>query len=153
MRRTLDHLERDGDGNWIARLDCGHSLPVRHDPPGVEQPWLLDEQGRAAAIGIVLDCGPCDERRWPEAARPYKRTREFDAATVPAGLRARHSTKRGVWARIHVLEGRLRYRIHEPFDVEATIGPGCPGVVLPEVPHDVEPMGAVRFFVEFHRVP
>lgn len=153
MRRTIDRLERDADGRWIARLDCGHRQAAQHDPPQVGHPGPLDEQTRAAAIGRALDCGACDERRWPDDARPYQRTREFDAVTLPAGLRSRHSTKRGVWARIHVVEGRLRYRIHEPFALEEMIRPDSPGVVLPEVPHDVEPMGAVRFFVEFHRVP
>ena len=33
------------------------------------------------------------------------------------------------------------------------LAPGTDGIVLPEVPHHVVPVGAVRFHVEFLRVP
>lgn len=33
------------------------------------------------------------------------------------------------------------------------LAPDAPGTVVPELPHRVEPVGAVRFFVEFLRVP
>ena len=36
---------------------------------------------------------------------------------------------------------------------EHVLGPGVEGVVEPEVPHEVEPLGPVRFFVEFLRLP
>ena len=41
----------------------------------------------------------------------YQRTGEFTERNVPSGLLRSHTTKSGVWARIKVLEGRLRYRI------------------------------------------
>ncbi len=81
----------------------------------------------------------------------YQRTREFSRATIPAGLRRRHTTRAGVWGRICVLEGSLRYRILEPHPEEHVLTPGFSGVVEPEVPHEVEPLGEVRFFVEFLR--
>ena len=87
----------------------------------------------------------------PETVAPLRRTQEFDEGTLPSGLRSRHQTKPGVWARIHVLEGSLRYRILEPEIEEHVLTPGRPGVVEPTVAHEVEPLGPVRFFVEFHR--
>jgi hypothetical protein len=33
------------------------------------------------------------------------------------------------------------------------LAPDAPGVVAPEEPHEVEPLGAVRFFVEFYAAP
>ena len=81
----------------------------------------------------------------------YKRTAEFTEATVPAGLLRSHTTKSGVWGRICVVEGRLRYRILEPVVEEHVLTPGSDGVVEPEVPHEVAPSGPVRFFVEFLR--
>jgi tellurite resistance-related uncharacterized protein len=83
----------------------------------------------------------------------YKRTREFTEATVPSGLTSRHSTKADVWGRICVVEGQLRYRILEPEIEENVLEPGRDGVVEPEAPHEVEPLGSVRFFVEFLRAP
>ncbi|WP_269448451.1 DUF1971 domain-containing protein [Acetobacter cerevisiae] len=37
--------------------------------------------------------------------KPYRITSEFNAITLPAGLRQRHATKAGVWAVIRILEG------------------------------------------------
>jgi tellurite resistance-related uncharacterized protein len=84
----------------------------------------------------------------------YRRTPEFTELTVPEGLLRAHSTKPGAWGLIHVLEGRLAYRITDPRRTasEVILTPGSdPGVVEPTILHEVEPLGAVRFFVEFLR--
>jgi tellurite resistance-related uncharacterized protein len=85
----------------------------------------------------------------PAGLAAYKRTPVFDEASLPTGLRREHRTKPGVWALIHVLEGRLLYRVLDP-PGEQILTPGTPGVVRPDEPHAVEPLGPVRFFVEFH---
>jgi tellurite resistance-related uncharacterized protein len=87
----------------------------------------------------------------PPDVSAYKRTPEFTRETIPAGLLKSHSTKEGVWGKIVVLEGRLRYRILEPTLEELELGPGSPGVVEPTIKHEVAPVGAVRFYVEFFR--
>jgi tellurite resistance-related uncharacterized protein len=87
---------------------------------------------------------------------PYRRTAEFTEASVPAGLLRAHTTKAGAWGLIHVLEGQLAYRITDPRrpSSEATLTPeGEPGVVEPTILHEVEPLGPVRFYVEFLRAP
>lgn len=88
----------------------------------------------------------------PQGLVAYRRTPVFDQASLPAGLRHGHRTKDGVWGVIHVLEGRLRYRILEPFS-ETILDPDHPGLVRPAQVHEVEPQGDVRFFVEFHARP
>lgn len=90
--------------------------------------------------------------RLPLGLKAYKRTAVFDQDTLPAGLRRSHRTRPGVWALIHVIEGRLRYRILEPFQ-EMELAPGKPGIVRPDQPHEVEPLGPVRMYVEFHATP
>jgi tellurite resistance-related uncharacterized protein len=85
----------------------------------------------------------------PTGVKAYKRTAVFDQDNLPAGLRREHRTKAGVWALIHVVEGRLRYRILDPLS-ETELAAGKPGVVCPEQPHEVEPLGPVRMFVEFY---
>jgi tellurite resistance-related uncharacterized protein len=87
--------------------------------------------------------------RLPSGLTAYRRTPVFTEATIPARLRHRHSTKPGVWALITVLDGRLRLRRLDS-GVEADLDPRAPGVIAPEEPHEVEPLGRVRFFVEFH---
>ena len=87
----------------------------------------------------------------PEDVARYGGTSVFSEESIPASLRWAHRTKAGTWARIVVLEGRLRYRILEPDVEEAELSPGSPGIVEPEVLHDVEALGPVRFHVDFYR--
>lgn len=87
---------------------------------------------------------------------PYRRTAEFTESTVPPGLLRAHTTKVGAWGLIHVLEGRLAYRITDPRKpASETIltAESPPGVIEPTVLHEVEPLGPVRFYVEFLRAP
>ena len=87
----------------------------------------------------------------PEGVSCYGGTPEFSEGTIPANLLRSHRTKAGTWARIVVLEGRLRYRILEPEPEEVELSPERPGIVEPEVLHEVEPVGPVSFRVDFYR--
>jgi tellurite resistance-related uncharacterized protein len=57
-----------------------------------------------------------------------------------------------VWGKIVVVEGLLTYRINEPAVEIHELSPAHPGIVEPEVLHEVEPRGAVRFYVDFHKL-
>jgi len=151
VNRAIIGFHQDSEGHWVADLDCGHAQHTRHQPPQSERPWVLSEAGRSQRLGSPLDCLRCDRRELPAGFVAYSRTPDFDAASTPAALRSRHDTKPGVWARIHVLAGQLRYRTHAPFHDETLLGAGDVGVVLPEVEHEVEPLGEVSFHVEFYR--
>ena len=88
----------------------------------------------------------------PSGLQAYRRSPEFTESTVPKGLLRAHSTKAGVWGLIHVLEGRLVYRLMDDRRprLQRTLSADAePGVVEPEILHGVEPEGAVRFYVEF----
>ena len=87
----------------------------------------------------------------PAHCSPYKRTPEFSEHRIPAALLRAHSTKDGVWGRIHVVEGELIYRIVDPRreNCEILLRADRPGVVEPTILHQVQPSGATRFFVEF----
>ncbi len=86
----------------------------------------------------------------PEGLTAYKRTPSFSETTVPAGLLKNHATKAGVWGLIHVETGRLRYVVPSR-DEDRVLDRANRGVVTPEVLHRVEPLGPVRFYVEFWR--
>jgi tellurite resistance-related uncharacterized protein len=88
----------------------------------------------------------------PSGLAAYRRTPIFTEMTVPAGLRHQHRTKPSVWGVITVVEGRLRLRRLAP-PSETVLDPTSPGIVAPEEPHDVQPLGPVRFFIEFHAAP
>lgn len=86
----------------------------------------------------------------PTDVSPYKRTPVFTESTVPAGLLKDHHTKAGVWGVIEVEAGRLRYVVPGR-SASAVLEPGLPGLVMPEEPHHVSPLGPVRFSVQFWR--
>ena len=88
----------------------------------------------------------------PEGHVAFRRSPEFTQDTIPSALRLAHETTHDTWAIIHVLEGKLRYCIIDP-PSETVLEPGRPGEIAPEVRHHVEPLGEVRFYLEFHYPP
>ena len=148
MQRPIVGFALDEAGDWTATLDCGHRQHVRHDPPFVNRPWVITEEGRASRLGERLDCVLCDRMEPPADMVLLRRTPEFSAESMPAGLRARHRTGPGMWGRIVVSDGALRYRV-PALDVDVELSTGHDGTVVPEVEHEVEPVGAVRFHIEF----
>ncbi|MBU0556733.1 MAG: DUF1971 domain-containing protein [Alphaproteobacteria bacterium] len=84
--------------------------------------------------------------------RPYRSTPVFDQDTLPAALRARHDTKAGVWGVIRVIEGALKLTYLDP-PSEATLTPDRPGLVRPQQPHFVTPIGAMKMQVDFYDQP
>ena len=150
--RAIVSFSQDADGDWVAHLACGHRQHVRHKPPWEVRSWVLTEEGRRDHVGAFLACVYCSMPELPAGAEHYKSTPEFDEASMPAGLRARHTLKGDVWGRIVVSEGRLLYVIESDPEASFVLRPDVPGIVAPEVPHHIEPRGHVRFRIEFLRV-
>ncbi len=88
----------------------------------------------------------------PPGCEAYRSTPVFTEATVPPGLLRSHRTTPGTWGLIHVREGRLLYRVLDPPSERVLDPTGAPGLVEPGVPHEVAPVGPVRFQVEFYRM-
>jgi tellurite resistance-related uncharacterized protein len=84
--------------------------------------------------------------------RPYRSTPVFDQDTLPAALRARHDTKAGVWGVIRVIEGALKLTYLDP-PSEVTLTPRQPGLVRPQQPHFVTPIGTTKMQVDFYDQP
>lgn len=86
------------------------------------------------------------------APAPYRSTPVFDSDTLPAALRGRHNTKAGVWGVIRVLTGELKLTMIDP-PSETVLTPGQPGLVQPQQPHFVTPIGAMTMQVDFYDQP
>ncbi len=91
----------------------------------------------------------------PDGLAIYWQSAVFNEADIPAGLMKAHNTKAGTWGLIRIQEGRLRYHIDDPRRPADTtlLTPTTPGVVEPTIRHHIEPVGPVRFQVEFYRAP
>jgi hemoglobin len=157
--RLLPELRPEMFGRWLSLFDAACA-----ETQTPEAAALFRE--RAAAIARSLRMGlfeplPVRRRAEPETGagslppglRRVRSTPVFTEATVPAGLLRRHRTAPDTWGLVRVLEGRLLLRVLDP-PGERVLDPAhAPGVVRPGVPHEVQPLGPVRFLVEFHRAP
>ncbi|HKO95104.1 MAG TPA: DUF3565 domain-containing protein [Polyangiaceae bacterium] len=145
-------FHQDGEGHWVAELECGHTQHVRHQPPFTLRPWVTTPEGRAARLGQSLECGACDRREMPAGYAPYKRTVNFTHVTVPKGLLHEHQTKPGVWALLHVESGSLEFLEREGGgETGQKVSAGERATIRPGVEHRVAPLGEVEFCVEFWR--
>lgn len=59
MERRITGFHTDEEEHWVAELDCGHTVHVRHDPPWQNRQWVLTQAGRDGMLGVVLDCKKC----------------------------------------------------------------------------------------------
>ena len=150
MQREITGFFQDEEGHWVALLDCGHRQHVRHRPPFELREWTQTEEGRQSMLGQTLECVRCDAMEWPEGFVSYKKTPVFTEETIPKGILANHTTRKGVWGLVHVLEGSLRY-ILEHNGEETLVTPEKPGIIVAEMRHRVEPGDSVQFCVEFFR--
>ena len=151
MNRAIAGFRRDDAGEWVAELACLHAQHVRHQPPFRLAPWVLDDGERAARVGAPLDCPLCDRAELPDGLRVVRTSDVWDDQTMPAGLRRAHRVAAGTWGRLRVQRGRLRFRAETRPPLDVVVGPDAPQAIPPEVAHHVEPLGDVRFVVEFLR--
>ena len=149
MERTITGFHRDSVGDWVAELSCWHRQHIRHDPPFRTAPWVLDDLGREERVGAALDCPLCDRAELPDGLTVVRTTGVWDEGTMPGGLRRSHRLGDGVWGRLCVQHGRLRFRARTEPVLDQVIGAGGAQAIPPGVEHDVEPQGSVRFSLEF----
>jgi tellurite resistance-related uncharacterized protein len=151
MKRIITGFHQDTEQDWLAELDCHHQQHVRHTPPFINRPWVRTQSQREERIGTCVDCVLCDRLDMPTGLAAYKRTPEFSEQTTPKNLLKNHSTKRGVWGKIHILAGELEYTVEDPQQRSFILGAGDTANIAPQALHRVTPRGPVRFFVEFYQ--
>ncbi len=61
MQRKITAYHLDECNDWVAELECHHGQHVRHNPPFINRPWVMTEQGRNSKLGECLECKKCDE--------------------------------------------------------------------------------------------
>lgn len=68
IERTIVSFEQDEHGDWLARLDCGHTQHVRNQPPWMNREWVTTKEGRASREGSKLQCAKCPFEGSPSRA-------------------------------------------------------------------------------------
>ena len=152
MKRDITGYHQDDQGDWAAELSCGHDQHVRHRPLFQPRQWVLDADGRTARLGTPLECPLCERAEMPDTLRHLRTTPIWDHDTMPAGLRRAHRIAPGTWGRIVVGRGRLRFAAATSPAIRVELGEGGTQAIPPEVDHQVEPLGAVTFVVEFYAI-
>jgi hypothetical protein len=61
MDQRIVGFHTDEQGDWMADLACGHGQHVRHQPPFINRPWVVTDEGRRQHLGEVLDCKKCED--------------------------------------------------------------------------------------------
>ncbi len=141
----------DETGDWVAKLDCFHRQHIRHDPPFRSAPWVLDDVTRSQRVETALDCPLCDRAELPDDLDVVRTTDMWNELTMPAGLRRAHRVATGTWGRLRVEQGEVRFRAQTEPVIDVIVDADAPQAIPPDVEHEVEPRGPVRFSVEFLR--
>lgn len=149
VHRTMTGFHRDDDGDWVAELSCLHTQHIRHQPPFSEAAWIEDAEERRRRVGEPLDCPLCDRAELPEGLHTTRTTATWDASTVPAALRRAHRVAAGTWGLLEVEAGAVRFVADTNPPIDATVTPGRPQPIPPEVDHHVAPDEGARFHVTF----
>lgn len=149
--RAIIGFDVDAEGDPIAILSCGHPQHVRHRPPFIMRAWVTTEEGRRSMLGERLNCVRCERFELPMHFVVHRKTRLLTERDIEGRVRL-HRTDSGIWARITVLDGRVRYASEMP-SIDVVLGMGARAVVVPEAAYRVEPLGRARFFIEYLRAP
>lgn len=158
MQRRVVGLQRDEEGDWLADLDCLHTLQVgRTDTFGAHGPVRDrsakdDEDGPAERTPVELECPLCDRAELPEGLVVVRTAGPFGDTDVPAGLRRPHRVGDGVWGRLRVLEGSVGFHMEGVVPtLERQVGTGENQPIPPSAPHELKLTGPVRLCVDFLR--
>lgn len=148
----------DEQGDWVARLECGHSQHVRHLPPFQERSWVLDDCTRRERLGSPLECPLCDRGELPDDLEAVRSTPTWDDRSVPPALRSEHRLAAGVWGQLVVESGSVDVQF-APAGEEASDGgrqsveAGGSRGIPPQAPHRVEVVPGSRFHLDIFRLP
>ena len=89
----------------------------------------------------------------PDGLQHVRTTDTFDQDHHPAGLRRAHRVADGVWARLVVHTGAVKFVFEDAPDAVIEAVAGASVVIPPGRLHHVDISGPVTFALEFHREP
>jgi len=153
MERRIVSFRTDDEGHWVGVLGCHHGRHFRHDPPWRLSEWTQSEHGRNDRVGQITDCPKCEWIELPANMVHDRTTSEWDEDSIPRAIRRDHKVAPGVWGRLCVYQGNIRFRFSDGLaggpPGDGLLGAGNHQLIPPERPHRVEVVGPVRLSIEF----
>lgn len=153
MQRVIEGFHLDRFQEWVAELECGHELQMKHNPPYMECRWIGTGKGRQEHIGDSVECVDCDMPKIPDGMTLVETSPVYQRSDMPSEWQGGFSTEPGVWARVVVKEGMLRFVIEPgvPASRGFLLDKGFAGVMAPDLTHSLSPaMGDVQFYIEYY---
>ena len=134
LRRIVGFVA-DDVGDWVALLECGHRQHVRHDPPLRPAPWVEDRDERDRRIGTTVNCPLCDRCEVPDGLVVVRTSPTWDERSMPETLRREHRVASGLWGRLRVEDGSVRF--------VARTAPTTDVMVASDRPQGIAPMSNI----------
>jgi tellurite resistance-related uncharacterized protein len=152
VKQTIVNFHLDRFQEWVADLDCGHVVTMRHNPPYQECKWIGTAKGRQAHIGDIQECVNCDMPALPEGLKLVEKSPMYQRDTIPDYLESGYTVDAGVWARVVVKTGLLQFIVHSQPAKGFILDESLNGVLAPKVSHDIKlAMGDVAFYIEYYQ--
>jgi hypothetical protein len=60
VTRKIVGFRQDEMLDWVADLECGHSVHMRHNPPWSVREWVQTPEGRTSFLGRGVECVKCE---------------------------------------------------------------------------------------------
>lgn len=153
MQRTITGFHKDRFQEWVAELECGHQLQMRHNPPYMECRWIGTGKGRDDHIGDTIECVDCDMPALPEGLALQETSPVYNREHFPAELQADFRTPEGQWGKVVVKKGMLQFVVDDGTAASRgfLLDPMFPGVMAPGTPHSLSAaMGDAEFQIEYY---
>ena len=154
MKKRITGFHLDRFQEWVADLECGHGITMRHNPPYQNCPWIGSGKGRQEHIGNILECVKCDIPTLPGNVRLTKTSAVYHGESIPEEFTSGFIiADYDTWIKVVVTKGLLQFLIHVEPTVGFVLDEHLSGVIQPGVAHDIKPaMGEVEFFLEYYQV-
>lgn len=153
MKKKIIGFHLDRFQEWVADLECGHELEMRHNPPYMECKWVGTGKGRQEHMGDTQECVYCDMPVLPDNVELSNTSPCYQADTIPEWLISGYQPKAGEWVNVVVKEGLLQFVIHHSPATGFVLDQHLKGVMVPGLVHQLRPaMGAVEFYLEYYRI-
>lgn len=145
MNKGIVGFHIDDQGDWVADLECGHAQHVRHNPPWVNRPWVLEVEGRKRALGTLLDCLKCNMPRIPSEAQQIACSAMLTQQAISEKDADLQYNDADTWVKVVVHEGELIYQQIADKTIGYVIDSEFAAVIAPGERFVLREKGRVRY--------